>query len=483
MSRALLVGLSLFVATCALAQAPTRRRAPVVLPKTSAADAQAYQQTFEFVLLQAGQSYLKDQAMPDPTALDAFIATLKEPELGKAKANRRRLEDVIASAEWVQQGRGGVAPDVYKLMVDQAADDLGVGTIVEENFVPNERAGRSLDSNEKALAKECQGIARNQAYDRRGFYQRCLGRQKAEDVYLDPLRSASGGTAADKSPAAARLLAEISAARAKLPSGLSDEIGQKLKATQDALTAGARSPVGSVADSTGVKSPAGFQRVAPKNPDTAGESFKQADGLKTTEPPLNKADLGAGTKLAHVVKADEIGFTGYCYSYVKSALQKAGIVNRDDIAKVNAHRRAEQFNGFVQKNPGLLKRKLLRLPEPSWPLPIGTVVVWSPGACGYDATAGHIEIVTRIKPPQACSDGCGTFQTACLDELAIDPGRAKLALPQVQQDYDEAQAAYNALTDRRAKARAAPALAKKKAALADVKDRLDAQVAAYVIER
>src|ERR1039457_3124622 len=121
MSRALLVGLSLFVATCALAQASTRRRAPVVLPKTSAADAQAYQQTFEFVLLQAGQSYLKDQARPDPTALDAFIATLKEPELGKAKANRRRLEDVIASAEWVQQGRGGVAPDVYKLMVDQAA--------------------------------------------------------------------------------------------------------------------------------------------------------------------------------------------------------------------------------------------------------------------------------------------------------------------------------------------------------------------------
>jgi len=46
------------------------------------------------------------------------------------------------------------------------------------------------------------------------------------------------------------------------------------------------------------------------------------------------------------------------------------------------------------------------------------------GVCGYSARSGHIEIVTRIKPPQACSDGCGTFQTACLDELSADPERA-----------------------------------------------------------
>jgi hypothetical protein len=198
---------------------------------------------------------------------------------------------------------------------------------------------------------------------------------------------------------------------------------------------------------------------------------------------MSKADLGTGTKLARVVKNNEIGFTGYCYSYVKSALQTAGIVSKDDIAKADFHRRAEQFNQFVQKNPGLLKRKLLRLPKPTWPLPIGTIVVWSPGACSYDATAGHIEIVTRIKPPQACSDGCGAFQTACLDELSIDPDRAALELPQVQADLDKAQSIYNAAPRGFARRTAAAELGRKKQALADVKTRLEPQVAAYVIER
>lgn len=482
MSRLLAVLLSFLCPLGAAAQAPKRRRAAVVVPKTSLADKQAFEQTFEFVLLQAGKAYLKDEAMPDPVALDPFITSLKEPELGKAKGNRQRLEEVISGAEWVQQGPGSVSPEVYKLMVDQAADDLGVGSVVEESFVPNGRAGRSLDASEKSLVKDCQAEARDQAYDRRSFYQRCLGHRRAESVYLNPQRPAAGGDSQARSPAAMRLLQEIAANKSRLPAELSQDVSRKLTQTRDRLSSGWPASADAAVPASGPWGAArsGFRRLTPRPADT---SFKQPDGLKTSEPPLNAADLSAGTKLARISKADEIGFTGYCYSYVKSALQKAGIVSRDDIAKAGAASHAKQFNEFVQKNPALLKRKLLRIPNPSWPLPIGTVVVWSPGACSYSAESGHIEIITRIKPPQACSDGCGTFQTACLDELSSDPARAAAELPAAQADFDQAQSAYDALTDRKARRLAAAGLSKRKAALAKVKSRLEPRVAAYVVQR
>ena len=53
----------------------------------------------------------------------------------------------------MQAGPGNLSREVYALGVDQMADDLDAGAIVEQEFLPNARAGRSLDAGEKALVK------------------------------------------------------------------------------------------------------------------------------------------------------------------------------------------------------------------------------------------------------------------------------------------------------------------------------------------
>ncbi|MDD5628850.1 MAG: hypothetical protein PHU21_07290, partial [Elusimicrobia bacterium] len=40
----------------------------------AAADAQAFDQTYELVFQTAGQAFLRDQAMPDPDSLDPLLA-------------------------------------------------------------------------------------------------------------------------------------------------------------------------------------------------------------------------------------------------------------------------------------------------------------------------------------------------------------------------------------------------------------------------
>ena len=488
MSRPLLACLLLLASISAAAAPKARPRKPVVVPKTKTVDKQAFEQTYQLVFLQAGQSFLKDEPMPDPEVLEAFRASLLEPELSSATAAKQRIEALIGDAECVQAGPGAVATDVYTLMVGHVSRSLDVGAIVEQNFLPNGRAGRSLDAGEKVLVAACQAEARNQAYDRRGYYQYCLGRKVSEGVYLDAARMASVSGGPGGGPSCPRVLAAVAADKSRFAPKMTEDLARKIEATRAGLLSGLAVP----GDGGAVVAPWETNPVAAgvwgkRAPPRGGATdLRQAAGLKVNEPPLNSADLSAGTKLARIAVNDEIGFTGYCYSYVKSALQKAGIVDRSAIDSQNAGAHAKLFAEFVEKHPALLKRKLLRIPVPSWPLPIGTVVVWSPSACGYSAKSGHIEIVTRIKPPQACSDGCGTFQTACLDELGADPGRARAELSKAETEYLAAKADYDGLAGGKntTALRAAKAVfLKKKTALAAVQARLEPKVAAYVIER
>ncbi|OGR57428.1 MAG: hypothetical protein A2X36_09235 [Elusimicrobia bacterium GWA2_69_24] len=489
MSRPLLALLLLLLPLSASAK-PRKRVA--VVPKTAGAEKQAFEQNYMLVFEQAGQSFLKDEGMPDPAILEPLLEGLKEPGLSSAAVAVRRLEELIGNAEYVQGGPSTISTDVYKLMVGQVAQSLAVGVIVERNFVPNNRAGRSLDASEKSLVTACQGEARNQAYDRRGYYQFCLGRRAAEAVYLDPARVAANSGPMAASPAGVRVLAAIAADRSRFAPTLSEDLGRKMADMRTRLGSGmplidlngdAVAPV--PWSNTGGIGRSLQRRAA----DAAGRSspdFTQAKGLKTSEPPLNSADLAAGTKLAQIAVRDEIGFTGYCYAYVKSALQKAGIVDRKNIDAAGSGAHAKLFAAFVDKNPGLVNRKLLRIPVPAWPLPIGAIVVWSPNACGYSAKSGHIEIITRVNPPQACSDGCGTFQVACLEELGTVPAKAAAMLPAAQKELSEAQAAYDAANtgrDTPSRRKAAAVLAKKKAAVKAIQAKMTPRVAAYIIER
>ena len=479
MSRSALVLSALL--SLAPAAASAAKRKPVPVPKTSAADAQAFDQTFDMVLLLAGRAYLKNEPMPDPESLAPLLASFQEPQLGKAKLRKDGLARLVAGAECVQSGPAAVALDVYRLMVHQAADDLQAGLIVEQEFAPDARSGRPLDPAQKALVKACQDEARDQAYDRRGFYQKCLGRRRSEAVYLAPERLAGNDPSRPADLSCGPVLEAAVQARAKLPSGLSDVVGRKLQETRDQLVSAAPGP-GDFPSGTGPGRPSRVQ-VPPAAGLPAGglpaSAAPASSDLRLDTPPLDTADLSTGVKLAKVAKANEIGFTGYCYSYVKAALEKMGIVDREAIANAGAAAHAKLFAQFVEKNPALLKRKLRRVPSPSWPVPIGTIVVWSPGACGYSAESGHIEIITRLKPPQACSDGCQTFQTACFDRLGSDPARARAELPKAQEEARQAQSDYDA---KRGQAQRA-VLRKKKVALAAIEKRLEPQVAAYIIQR
>lgn len=486
--------LCLLVPLGALASPAPKKRKPVAAPKGPSVDLVAFDQTYEYVFLQAGRSFLDGEPMPDPTILDQFLGSLQEPEKAKAQEKRSKIEGLISGAECVQDGPEAIPPEVYKLMVDEMAEKLRVGEIVETDFMPNGRAGRSLDADEKKLVATCQAEARNQAADRRGFYQRCLGRIVSEEVYLADARMTPAATDKTGTQACVLVLGEVSAKRERLPVDIKDKIGADLDVTRSALLEGLkrpetlpRSPFPPPIDShmpgsSPFLDSRTFKRAPASN--TTAAPVRKTD-LATMGPPLENADLTTGAKLAAVVKRDEIGFTGYCYSYVKSALQKVGIVDKQTIANAGASAHAKLFNDFVEKNPGLMKRKLKKI-APAWPLPIGTVVVWSPSACNYSDVSGHIEIVTRIKPPQACSDGCGTFQVACLDELGAAPANAEAALPAAREALAQAQAAVDALKgskNAKAVAAARTTLTQKKAAVAKLEKALTPRVNAYVVER
>lgn len=488
MTRATLGVLLILLLPVGAAPQTTRKRRPPTIPKTSAADKLSFDQTYELLFLQAGKSYLKYEAMPDPAELTPFLAALKEPELGKGKARRDSLEEAVSRAECVQEGAGSLPPAVYALTVHQVADELDAGAIVEQEFIPNARAGRSLDAGEKALVKACQGEARDTAYDRRSFYKKCLGRRRAEAIYLGGSASLPPGTALPVQPACLRLLDSVAVALTKLPQKSSADVEQRLRQVQAALMGKLQNdPLVSMSPVRGRRSSGlvPYNDPAALDPGTTPGPADKLSDVGLGAPPNASADLHSGDQLARITRRDEIGFTGYCYSYVKSALQKMGVVDRDTLAEAGAGAHAKQFRQFVEKNPALLKRKLAKIPVPSWPLPIGAIVIWSPKACNFNAVSGHIEIVTRIRPPQSCSDGCGNFQTACLDELGADPAKAQAELPEAKKALAAAEAENEAKknADRAAKKAAALALAKRKDAVAKLEERTQGRVAVYVIER
>lgn len=50
-------------------------------------------------------------------------------------------------------------------------------------------------------------------------------------------------------------------------------------------------------------------------------------------------------------------------------------------------------------------------------IPVGSVVVWKPGSCGYSRSAGHIEVV--VSPGRACSFYCGPICTSAVPEVYV----------------------------------------------------------------
>lgn len=137
-------------------------------------------------------------------------------------------------------------------------------------------------------------------------------------------------------------------------------------------------------------------------------------------------DEATALRLARTAKLRSIwSFTGWCYSYVADAMELTGIIRRDQWYSlgigVNA---AADFAVWANRNPvtlrGQLKLAKMPTPEKASDLPMGAIVVYNRGVCGFSGRSGHIEV--KVAPSLLCSDGCQPAYQDCFDSPAARAG-------------------------------------------------------------
>lgn len=154
------------------------------------------------------------------------------------------------------------------------------------------------------------------------------------------------------------------------------------------------------------------------------EHWQQAptSGGNSADPCGFPADLDQerGKQLAQEINRLNIGrFTGRCYEYAGMAIENVGLMPKGPGAWKAAGVPVESAADFVQVEKSTVADRFVRLRPQSWAcLPVGTIVVWNRSVCGFNATHGHIEIVTSRNAAypsetRLCSDGCQTLQTKC----------------------------------------------------------------------
>lgn len=134
-------------------------------------------------------------------------------------------------------------------------------------------------------------------------------------------------------------------------------------------------------------------------------------------------DEAAGARLASAASKGNLGaFYGKCYEYVAYHMQNAGVIRPEqwDALGIGPDYAAD-FAEWAVTNPVAMRRelKLVQIPTPTdkMAVPVGSIIVYERGACGFSRKAGHIEVVT--KPDWACSDGCESLDQACFEDPAV----------------------------------------------------------------
>lgn len=131
-------------------------------------------------------------------------------------------------------------------------------------------------------------------------------------------------------------------------------------------------------------------------------------------------DYEMARRLAAEAQKIQIGrFTGRCYEYTGIAIENVGLIPKGPDAWRSLGIPVTSAADFVQVEKSNAASKFARLRLNSWAcLPVGAIVVWDRGVCGFNATHGHIEVVVSRSPvypseTRLCSDGCQTLQTSC----------------------------------------------------------------------
>jgi hypothetical protein len=156
--------------------------------------------------------------------------------------------------------------------------------------------------------------------------------------------------------------------------------------------------------------------------DPAAISFNPPPQLAWTEVPVAKAavqpapqsdrllsiiDWDKAKQLAQTAWERAKSFSGYCYRFVKDALDTVLPAGwRNEVGQGSAY----QFATSLNSDPKLFDKLKLRKVDfnalPDGVLPIGAIIVYDRGMCGLDPEHGHIEVVVSQEPLKACSDGC-----------------------------------------------------------------------------
>ncbi len=137
-------------------------------------------------------------------------------------------------------------------------------------------------------------------------------------------------------------------------------------------------------------------------------------------------DKDTALRLAGNAKRHSRGaFTGWCYSYVADAMELAGIIRPGQWYSLGIGvDAAADFAAWANRNPGTLRSqlKLAKIPTPSIAseLPMGAIVVYNRGTCGFSSRSGHIEV--KVAPNQLCSDGCQPAYQECYGSPGVRAG-------------------------------------------------------------
>jgi hypothetical protein len=133
-----------------------------------------------------------------------------------------------------------------------------------------------------------------------------------------------------------------------------------------------------------------------------------------------------GARLAAAAASGNLGaFYGRCYEYVSKHMEAAGVIRPEQWDELGiGPNYAADFADWAVANPEPMRRelKLVKIPTPEDKLaiPVGSIIVYERGVCGFSSRAGHIEVVTR--PDWACSDGCESLDQGCFSDPSVRSG-------------------------------------------------------------
>ncbi|MFA6028482.1 MAG: hypothetical protein WC969_01380 [Elusimicrobiota bacterium] len=412
--------------------------AVVGLAVSALAEPPPFERAFPEAMTQAGAQFLQGKPILEPEGLKAFE---NKPE------HQAKLDDfyyLLGKAVFVQMGRASAEkPDVYASMVRLVAEQFRVDP--EACLTAYKDRVRTADAEEPTVEEEAMRaelLAEVLAAPKLdGALAARVGgslREAGKALLSGSRRSAAGSSSSpgDAVPASADETAAASPASAPA-----------------AAAAPAQAAAASAAKAAPVKSASA--RAAPESASAPAEPPPKKAGLKTQPAPAPKTaeapsaaeptppaargwswrdliDWEKAVELAREVKEAVVGFTKYCYRFVKNALERAGLMARGWRAKVSSEEAvsAYQFSRLVREKPYLFKRKLREISPYTKPLPVGSILVWGKGDCGFSREHGHIEIVVDAKdPPLACSDGCARVNPKRWEHAIARTGCMKVFVP------------------------------------------------------